>query len=108
MTGALLNRVFFNTATSGTGAVTPGTAVGGYVNSGMTVGSTYSYTITDVGNAWETGRGVWNGTTFSRSLLESSTSALLSLSGAAQMSIQAVYEDFTPDYLVLQAFFGGI
>lgn len=96
----LFNRVWFNVSgTPGTGAVTVGTAVGGYQTpAGASVpnGNVCSYTAVD-GLAWETGKTTYtvSGTSCSRSLLESSTGSLLNLSSTATMAFQAIAEDMT-------------
>ena len=104
MANSLIDRVWFNTATTGAGTVTIGSPVTGYQTpaaAGAANGATFSYVITD-GNAWELGRGTYNAGagTVTRSLLSSSTGALLSLSGSATMAFTALAEDlvamFTP------------
>lgn len=90
----LFNRVYVATATTGTGAITPGAAQSGYQDfTVLPSTATVSYTIID-GTAWECGHGTWNGTTMARSLLSSSTTALLSLSGSATIFLTMLAEDY--------------
>lgn len=95
---ALLNRARMTTATTGTGTITLGSAVSGYQSfaaAGAVDGRSYRYVIED-GNAWEIGVGTYasSGTTLSRTLLESSTGSLLSLSGSAEVFISPIAQDF--------------
>jgi hypothetical protein len=87
------------TATLGTGAVTLGSAVTGFrtfASAGIPNGATVTYGIFD-NNQHEVGRGVYNSGagTLTRTLIASSTGALLELSGGAQVYITATASDLT-------------
>lgn len=86
------------TATSGTGAITLGSALSGFqsfADAGVADGETIRYVIED-GSDWEVGEGVYtaSGTTLTRTVLESSNSdAALNLSGDAIVYVSAAAED---------------
>lgn len=94
----LYNRANMTTATTGTGVITLGSAVTGaqtFAAAGVANADVVSYVISDVGNAWEIGYGTYTttGTTLTRTLIQSSTGALLSLSGSATVEISALATD---------------
>lgn len=81
-----VNRAKMTTSTTGTGTITLGSASSGYqsfATAGIANTDTFSYLIED-GTAWEIGTGTYSSTgpTVARSLVESSTGALLNLSGS--------------------------
>jgi len=94
----LVNRAKMDTATTGTGTITLGSAVAGYQTfaaAGVTDGDVVRYVIED-GTAWEVGYGTYtaSGTTLSRTVMESSNSdAAINLSGAATVFVGAAAED---------------
>ena len=92
------DRVSFTTATAGTGTVTVGTASTGFrtmAQASIPDGTSVTYAIED-GAAWETGTGVTGGaaTTLTRVLSQSSTGALLVLSGTAKLFITPIAADY--------------
>jgi hypothetical protein len=93
MTTAVGDLVVQNTATTGTGTVTLGTAVAPYLTAalaGLRDGDTVDYSITDGTTNSESGFGVLGSTqtTLTRNVLSSTNSnALVSLSGSAVVRI---------------------
>jgi len=93
----LVNRAKVATATTGTGTITLGSAESGYqtfADAGVVDADVVRYVIED-GTAWEIGSGTYTatGTTLSRTLGESSTGALLSLTGAAVVYVSVAADD---------------
>lgn len=91
MANTILNRTKASTTTTGTGTVTLGAGVTPYQSwsaGGAVNGGVYDYLIED-GTAWELGYGTYtsSGTTLSRTLVASSTGALLNLSGSATVAM---------------------
>lgn len=95
----LYNLCRMSTGTTGTGTITLGSAVTGFLSfaaAGVGDGETVTYAIQDGSNS-EIGRGVYtaSGTTLSRSVLKSTNSgSAINLSGTAQVFITASAEDF--------------
>ncbi len=97
----IANRVWVNTATTGTGTVTFGSALSGYqtpAGGGMTTAYSYDYLILDAsGASWEVGTGIYSsaGSTLTRpgpgtdANFASSTGSLLTLSGSATVAVVA-------------------
>lgn len=90
----LVNRAKMTTSTTGTGAITLGSAVDGFqtfAGAGVSNGDVVAYAIED-GTAWEIGTGTYTstGTSLSRTVLESSNSdTAINLSGNAVVFITA-------------------
>lgn len=99
MAAVLANLARMTTATTGTGTITLGSAVPGFLTfaeAGITDGQEVSYAIED-GLEREVGRGVYSssGTTLTRDVLKSTNSGTeINLSGNAQVFITALKEDF--------------
>ena len=85
------------TATTGTGTITLGAAVSGYLTfagAGVANGDVVAYGIKDGANSeWGSGTYTSSGTTLSRTLTLSTTGSLLNLSGAAEVYITPRKED---------------
>lgn len=94
----LYNLARMTTATTGTGTITLGSAVAGFLSfagAGVQNGDTVSYAIKDGSNS-EIGRGVYtsSGTTLTRTVLKSTNSNnAISLSGSAEVFITVAAED---------------
>ena len=93
----LVNRAKMTTATTGTGAITLGSAVDGYQSfsaAGVVNSDVVSYVIED-GTEWEIGSGTYSGGTLTRSASESSNAGSpISLSGDAVVYVSATAESF--------------
>ncbi len=95
----LVNRAYVNTATTGTGTITLGSALAGqrsFAAAGVNDGDVVRYVIED-GNNFEIGTGSFDATagTLTRTVQESSNSdAALNLSGSAFVYISASEADF--------------
>ena len=94
-----VNRAKMSTATTGTGAITLGSAVAGFQSfedGGVVNGDEIRYVIED-GDNWEIGTGVYTsvGTSLTRTVLESNNAdAALNLSGNAYIFITSAADDF--------------
>jgi hypothetical protein len=101
------------TATTGTGTITLGSALGGFqtfTEAGVTDGQTVQYCIEDAAN-FEIGTGVFtaSGTTLTRSVSESSNSDnAINLSGTAIVFITAVAADLTSNVAITGGNISGI
>lgn len=100
------NLVKVTTATVGTGTLSLGAAVSGFLTfalGGVANGEQVSYGIYDsVSGASEVGRGIYttSGTTLTRSVIASTNSNnLLSLSGTSIVVVTALAEDLLPSTL---------
>jgi hypothetical protein len=114
MPTALKNLARMTTATTGSGTITLGSAVSGFLSfaaAGVPDGAQVSYGINDGSNG-EAGRGRYTaaGTTLSRDLIYESTNggSAISLSGSAQVFVTGLAEDFVEATLLSHARLGGI
>jgi hypothetical protein len=95
----LYNLARMTTATTGTGTITLGSAVSGYLSfasAGVQNGDTVTYAIKDGSNS-EIGEGVYttSGTTLTRSVIKSTNSdTAISLSGSAEVFITPSHRHF--------------
>jgi hypothetical protein len=95
----LYNLARMTTATTGTGTITLGSAVSGYLSfagAGVANGETVTYAIKD-GASSEIGEGVYtaSGTTLTRTVIKSTNSdSAINLSGAAEVFITASHKHF--------------
>ena len=101
-TARLYNLARMTTATTGTGTVTLGSAVTGFLSfasAGVADGATVTYAIKD-GNNSEIGRGVYtsSGTTLTRATVLNSTNSnnALNLTGSAEVFITPAGLDYLP------------
>lgn len=112
-----MNKLFdlarVTTATVGTGTITLGAGVLGFLTfsqSGVSDGDVVTYAIDDANGGKEIGKGTYtaSGTTLSRDQVYRSTgagnTAKISLSGSAQVGITAAAEDFAAITLGTTAF----
>ena len=103
----IVNRAYMTTATTGTGTITLGSAVGSFRSfaaSGVVDGDVVRYVIED-GDNWEIGSGTYaaSGTTLTRAVEDSSSGGTaITLSGTAVVFVTAVAADFgvVPDPLL--------
>jgi hypothetical protein len=114
MPTATKNLVRMSTATTGTGTITLGAAVAGFLSfaaAGIPDGAQVSYGISD-GGSGEAGRGRYtaSGTTLTRDIIYESTNsgAAISLSGSAQVFVTALAEDFVEANMLANARLGGL
>jgi hypothetical protein len=113
MAAVLKNLARMTTATTGTGTLTLGSAVAGFLSfaaAGVADGQKVSYGIADGANG-EAGRGTYTaaGTTLSRDVIAQSTNggSPISLSGAAQVYVTALAEDLQA-LAALESLLGGL
>lgn len=105
MTNVLADLARMTSGTTGTGTITLGAAVPGYLTfagAGITDGQVVSYAIVD-GTARETGKGTYtaSGTTLTRTVFKSTNSNTpISLSGNEEILITGLAEDFQDIFLM--------
>lgn len=103
---SLFNLGRMTTATTGTGTITLGSAVAGFLSfadAGVTDGATVTYAIKDGSNR-EIGRGTYtaSGTTLTRTVLQSTNSdSAINLSGSAEVITTAAAEDVAHETFVI-------
>ncbi len=114
MPTALKNLARMTTATTGTGTMTLGAAVANFLTfdlAGVPDGAQVSYGIKDTSNS-EAGRGRYtkSGTSLSRDIISESTNAgaAINLSGAAEVFVTALAEDFVEATLFAHSRLGGL
>jgi hypothetical protein len=114
MAAVLKDLARMTTATTGTGTMTLGVAVASFLSfdgAGIPDGATVSYGIKDTNNS-EAGRGQYtkSGTTLSRDTIFESTNggSAINLSGAAEVFVTALAEDFLEATLLAHARLGGV
>jgi hypothetical protein len=114
MPSALKNLTRVTTATTGTGTITLGAAVSGFLSftaAGIPDGAQVSYGIND-GSSGEAGRGRYSasGATLTRDIIYESTNGggAINLSGTAQVFVTCLAEDFVEGALLAHAALGGI
>lgn len=88
------------TGTPGAGSITPNTAVAGALAFSVVPTNSFLFLYITDGSAWENSYSLWNGTTLTRVLVNSSTGSLLSLTSAAIVAI-------VPDPWEVQPHVGG-
>lgn len=92
----LANRAKMTTTTTGTGAITLGTASLGYQTfeaAGIVTGDEIRYVLED-GVNWEIGSGIYTPGSMTRTLVQSSTGSLLTLTGKASVLLSITADDF--------------
>lgn len=101
----VVNLARMTTSTTGTGTLTLGSAVSGFLSfadAGVSDGDVITYAITD-GAASEIGRGTYtaSGTTLARTTVLASTNSnsAINLSGSAQVMVTMAAEDINSVYL---------
>lgn len=116
----LKNRAGVTTATTGTGTITLGAAIGSGIGinaakwlafgaAGVVDQQTVRYLILDTVDAeWGTGVFTASGTTLTRNMQGSTTGSLLNLSGSAQVFIAAIDDDVQHAMACAHSIYGGL